>query len=57
MGVISTAKVVTASDRALRLVTIQPSNREWVIAIECISSDGWSLPSIIILKGKTYISS
>ena len=57
MGVISTAKVVTASDRALRPVTIQPGNREWVTAIECISSDGWSLPPMIILKGKTHISS
>lgn len=57
MGVISTAKVVTATERALRPVTIQPGNREWVTAIECINSDGWSLPSMIILKGKTHISS
>jgi hypothetical protein len=57
MGVISTAKVVTASERASRPVTIQPGNREWVTAIECINSDGWSLPPMIILKGKTHISS
>ena len=57
MGVISTAKVITASDRALRPVMIQPGNREWVTAIECINSSGWSLPSMIILKGKLHISS
>jgi hypothetical protein len=57
MGVISTAKVITASERTLRPVTIQPGNREWVTAIECINSYGWSLPPIIILKGKIHISS
>lgn len=57
MGVISTTKVITASERALRPVTIQPGNREQVTAIECINSDGWLLPPIIILKGKTHISS
>jgi hypothetical protein len=56
MGVISTAKVVTASERALRPVTIQPGNREWVTAVECVNSSGWSLPPMIILKGKTHIS-
>ena len=56
MGVILTIKVITASERVLRPVIIQPGNREWVIAIKCINSDGWALRSIIILKGKTYIS-
>ncbi|KFZ24810.1 hypothetical protein V502_00710, partial [Pseudogymnoascus sp. VKM F-4520 (FW-2644)] len=57
MGIISTAKVITASERALRPVTIQPGNCEWVTAVECINSDGWLLPPMIILKGKTHISS
>lgn len=56
MGVISTAKVVTASERVLRPVTVQPGNREWVTAIECVNSSGWLLPPMIILKGKTHIS-
>jgi hypothetical protein len=33
MGVISTSKVVTSSERRGRLRTIQPGNREWVTAI------------------------
>lgn len=56
MGVISTAKVITASDRTSRPVTFQPGNREWTTAIEYINTDGWSLPPMIILKGKLHIS-
>jgi hypothetical protein len=37
MGVISTAKVITGAERG-RPVLIQPGNREWVTAIDCISS-------------------
>ena len=56
MGVISTTKVVTGSERAGRPVSIQPGNREWVTVIESVSSTGWSLPPIVIFKGKVYIS-
>jgi hypothetical protein len=56
MGVISTVKVVTGSERASRPVSIQPGNREWVTAIESILLSGWSLPLMIIFKGKVYIS-
>lgn len=51
MGVISTAKVVTAADKA-RTVSIQPGNRGWVTVIESINSTGWVLPPLIIFKGK-----
>ncbi len=57
MGVILTVKVLMASEWALRPVIIQPGNREWVTAVECINPDGWLLPLMIILKGKTHISS
>lgn len=56
MGVISTAKVITGSERASRPVSIQPGNREWVTAIESVLSTGWSLPLMIIFEGKVYIS-
>ena len=42
MGVISTAKVITASNRACP-ISIQPDNREWIIVIESINASGWSL--------------
>ena len=53
MGVISTAKVVTSAERA-RTVSLQPGNREWVTAIEAISSTRWVLPPMIIFKGQLY---
>ena len=56
MGVISTAKVVTGAERSNRPVSIQPGNREWVTAIDCISSYGWSLPPVIIFEGKVHQS-
>jgi hypothetical protein len=39
MGVISTAKVVTAAEKA-RTDSIQPGNREWVTVIESVNSAG-----------------
>jgi hypothetical protein len=57
MGVITTTKVITGSERSLRPVTIQPGNREWVTAIECTSASGWAVPPMIIFDGKVHISS
>jgi hypothetical protein len=51
MGVISTAKVVTAVDKP-RAVSVQPGNRQWVTVIESIGADGYTLPPLIIFKGK-----
>jgi hypothetical protein len=54
MGVISTTKVITSAERSNRPISIQPGNREWVTAIDCISSAGWSLLPVIIFEGKVY---
>jgi len=56
MGVISTAKVVTSSERSGWPVCVQPGNREWVTAIESICADGSILPPMIIFEGKVHIS-
>lgn len=40
MGVISTSKVITSSDRKGRPRTKQPGNRKWVTAIEAIGAKG-----------------
>ena len=40
MGVISTSKVITSSDRKGRLRTKQPGNRKWVTAIEAVNARG-----------------
>jgi hypothetical protein len=54
MGVISTAKVITRAERSNRPVTVQPGNREWVTAIDCIYADGQSLLPVIIFEGKMH---
>jgi hypothetical protein len=56
MGVISTAKVITGAERSRRPVSVQPGNREWVTAIDCICVDGQSLPPVIIFEGKMHQS-
>jgi Tc5 transposase DNA-binding domain len=53
MGVITTAKIVTAIEKA-RTDPIQPGNREWVMVIESVNSTGWILPPLIIFKGQLY---
>ncbi|KAF4547211.1 Hypothetical protein D9617_52g060320 [Elsinoe fawcettii] len=55
MGVISTSKVITSSDRQGRPRTFQPGNREWVTVIEGINARGWSIPPFVILCGKVCL--
>jgi hypothetical protein len=50
MGIISTAKVVCSADCKEKPRLLQPGNREWVTAVECVSAHGIALPSLIILK-------
>jgi hypothetical protein len=50
MGVISTARVVTGTDRAGRPRTIQPGNREWATIIECINAMGAAIPPLVIFE-------
>lgn len=54
MGVITTSKVVTRSERKGRPKTKQPGNREWVTVIHGINSQGWSIPPLIILAAKLH---
>jgi hypothetical protein len=56
MGVASTAKVITGAERSRRPVSVQPGNRNWVTAIDCICADGQSLPPVIIFEGKLHQS-
>jgi hypothetical protein len=54
IGIIATIRVITGSERSLCPKVIQPGNREWVTIIEGVNACGWSLPLIIILKGKNH---
>jgi hypothetical protein len=56
MGIASTSRVVTSSDRRGKPPQLQPGDREWVTAIEAINASGWYLPPMVIFKGKVHIS-
>jgi hypothetical protein len=53
-GVAATSKVATSSNAIGRATVVQPGNREWVTAIECINASGWCLPPLAILSGKQH---
>jgi len=57
MGIISTAMVVTSSERHGRAKSKQPGNREWVTVILGINATGWAIPPFTIVKGKYHLSS
>ena len=54
MGIIATAKVITLAEKQSRPNLVQPGNREWVTAIECINISSWVLPPMVIFAGKTH---
>jgi hypothetical protein len=51
MGQITSTLVVTRFDRHGKAKSIQPGNREWVTAIECINIKGWCIPPFVIVQG------
>jgi hypothetical protein len=55
IGVISIAKVITRANQG-KPVLVQPGNREWVTAINCISSNRYCVPPVIIFEGKVHQS-
>jgi hypothetical protein len=56
MGLIATAKVITRAEYYSRRALLQPGNREWVTSIECTGASGFSLPPMVIFKGKHFIA-
>ncbi|KAF3910067.1 hypothetical protein ABW20_dc0102818 [Dactylellina cionopaga] len=56
MGVICASIVVTRADRHGRRKSLQPGNREWATAIECINAEGWCLPPFLIVQGVYHLA-
>jgi hypothetical protein len=56
MGIATTTKVVTSSDRIGKAITTQLGNWHWVTIVEYINASGWALPPFIILMGKVHQS-
>ena len=57
MGVICGNMVVTRTDRCGKGKQLQPGNREWATAIECVSSDSFCLPPFLIVQGSNHLAS
>jgi hypothetical protein len=55
MGLIATSRVVTRAEMPGKPHLIQPGQREWVTAIECIRLKGYVVPLTIIFKGKVHL--
>ena len=54
MGVIATAKVITASETCGHSIHLQPRNQEWVIIVEFINTSYKVIPPIVIFAGKLH---
>jgi hypothetical protein len=57
MGVATTCKVVTASERRYAPKLVQPGDREWATVIQGVNAQGWAIPPLIILKGQYHLCS
>lgn len=55
MGIASTSRVITRSDRRTRPKLIQQGDRESATAIEAVGASGYHLPPMVILKGKVHL--
>jgi hypothetical protein len=56
MGVISTGKVITSSERVSNAKLVQPGNRQWVTVIQGVSAVGICIPPFIIVAGQFHLS-
>jgi hypothetical protein len=54
MGVGGSVKVVTASEKRLKPIGVQPGDREWATLIAGINAMGWSIPPFFIFKAKNH---
>jgi hypothetical protein len=57
MGIICGNMVVTRADRCGRSKQLQPGNREWATAIECVGGDSFVLPPFLIVQGVNHLAS
>jgi hypothetical protein len=57
MGVICGNMIITHADQCGQGKQLQPSNREWATVIECVSSDGFTLPPFLIVQGVNHLAS
>lgn len=55
-GIIAPAMVVTRVDRQRRSKSVQPGNRIWATAIECVNAVWWCIPPFLIVQGAHHLA-
>ena len=55
IGIICTIIVIICVDQYSRGKAVQPGNREWVIAIVYINSEGWNIPLFLVVQSKNHL--
>lgn len=56
MGMLSSAKAITSSDRHSRPRTKQPGNWEFMMVIQGVCATGWALSPYVAMKGKYHLT-
>ena len=56
MGIIGGTIIVPGSEQRGRRKKVQPGNREWSTAINCIGGDSYSVPPFVLVKGSVHLS-
>jgi hypothetical protein len=56
MNQITASIIVISSNKRGKLKLAQPGNRKWATVIQGVNSQGWTVPSYIIVKGQYHLS-
>ena len=56
MGIIRFYIIIIHSDHIGKPKTIQPGNREWVIAIDNIVGNNYIIPPFLMVKGRFHLA-
>ncbi|EMT73749.1 hypothetical protein FOC4_g10000808 [Fusarium odoratissimum] len=56
MGMISSGKVITSSERYGNPKSVQPGNREWVTAIQAINAEGRAIDPYLVVAGQYHLA-
>lgn len=56
MGVICVLMIITRADRQGKSKFVQPGNRKWAMAIECVNSEEWCLPPFLIVQDTNHLA-
>ncbi|EGU86545.1 hypothetical protein FOXB_02938 [Fusarium oxysporum f. sp. conglutinans Fo5176] len=56
MSIILTGMVVTSAESSFKAKLAYPGNREWVMMIQGVSSEGWCVSPFAVVAGENHLS-